>query len=89
MARNKKNLQTEQSNSVVNSVTFQVAGVFSHGKHAGKTNPKETVDVRLYSRLGPNGPVETVRDIVKRLNAATGGAFYRIINVENVEDVRE
>lgn len=74
------------ANNTVKSVVFQVAGVFTHGKHEGKTNPKQTVDIRMVSRMLPNGePLETVKDLTNRLKRETGNAFFRIIEVEAYE----
>lgn len=84
--RTRKASSNTPSDKAVDSVLFQVAGVYTHGKMKGKTNPKQTVDVRLYSKLGPDGPTETVREICNRLVRETrgddgSGAFYRILEV--------
>lgn len=71
---------------IVKSVNFQVAGVYNHGKKEGRTNPHESVLMRLFGRdVYKNGSFshhESVKEIIERLKRETGGAFFRIVSVD-------
>lgn len=58
-------------------VIFQVWGTYTHGKLAGRVNPKSLVEMTFYG--------QEVRDAVSKLGAQTDGAFYKIKSVENIE----
>lgn len=55
-------------------VEMDVFGVFTHGKNAGKVNPKALVHITMFG--------ETVREAIGKMVSDSLGAFYKVTNVE-------
>ena len=64
----------------IDSVTFEVFGTYTHGRLAGKVNPRQSVTMTLNA-----GSKDSVKDVINRLKSATLDAFFRIKEVRNVE----
>lgn len=57
-------------------VTFDVFGTYTHGKLAGKVNPKASVLMTFFG--------DDFKHCKGKLNSQTDGAFYKVYDVVNL-----
>ena len=64
------------TNNAIDRVTFRI-----FCEKNGHVNPKSSFGVTIHAQKKPDGSMETMKDITKRLNADTDGAIHKVEKV--------